>query len=182
MGEEIGPRVHPSARQNWCKPGNLARAASGRNLSMKSIYFNVLLKYALPSLGAQAWVCHSCCLAGSCQGYGLNCHCMPPPSNTSISVIQTSFLINYKTGRKSWLTKPCTLCRLHRHEHFPAKNGGDILDLRPSPPDPPGYAPDEVPDQHCWSGKPGGASLRSPFWELSCLFSGPTPWALPSTN
>eukprot|EP00983_Pelagomonas_calceolata_P068108 1149766-Pelagomonas_calceolata.AAC.4 len=65
---------------------------------------------------------------------------------------------------------------------FYLPKSGDFLDPCPSPSDPPEYAPDEVPNYRCWPGKPGGALLRTPFWQGFCLLSGPTPWAPPGTN
>eukprot|EP00983_Pelagomonas_calceolata_P093218 1157753-Pelagomonas_calceolata.AAC.1 len=49
---------------------------------------------------------------------------------------------------------------------------GDFLGPRLSHLDPPEYAPDKVPSHHCWSDKPGCASLRTPFWQGIRLLSG----------
>eukprot|EP00983_Pelagomonas_calceolata_P068109 1149766-Pelagomonas_calceolata.AAC.5 len=51
--------------------------------SEHEVLFSMLLKYALPSFGAQAWACAFLgpVQAGRCQGYRLSCHCMPPPSD-----------------------------------------------------------------------------------------------------
>eukprot|EP00983_Pelagomonas_calceolata_P041046 1137877-Pelagomonas_calceolata.AAC.2 len=68
---------------------------------------------------------------------------------------------------------------------FPCQNrgpGSDFPDPRPSPPDPPECAPDELPSHRCWSGQPGGGFLRTPFWQGFCLIPGPTPWAARGRN
>eukprot|EP00983_Pelagomonas_calceolata_P128327 1161501-Pelagomonas_calceolata.AAC.5 len=56
---------------------------------------------------------------------------------------------------------------------------GGFLDPCPNPLDPPMFAPDEVHNHCCWSGKPEGSLLRTPLWRGLCLLPGPTPWASP---
>eukprot|EP00983_Pelagomonas_calceolata_P028942 908016-Pelagomonas_calceolata.AAC.1 len=64
---------------------------------------------------------------------------------------------------------------------YPCQNIA-IFGSLPQPPGPPEYAPVEVPNHYCWSGKPGGCFLRNPFWQGFCLIPSPTPWATPGTE
>eukprot|EP00983_Pelagomonas_calceolata_P056713 1144728-Pelagomonas_calceolata.AAC.3 len=124
--------------------------------------------------GPRRWCAHSWGLVklGAVKAMDSKCHCMVlPPDDADLPFMHKlqkftmmSHLLPKSLNWAAFCQLPeCAPCASCIDFSCSLPNLGKSLVPRPRPPDPPNYAPGQVPNCRCWSGKPGMTSWRPHF-------------------